>query len=180
MIRTIKFSGSPISKRLAMPLNLIIHTASPEETRRLGTYFGNALDAPAIIGLTGDLGCGKTVFVQGLAKGLAVPQHYPVTSPTYTLINEYPGRLPLFHVDLYRLISTDELSDIGLNDIAGAGGIMVIEWADRLPEGILSKDMAVSIAMTGDDTRRFQIFFCGRPAANLVRGLKTNFNVDEE
>jgi len=163
-----------------MPMSLIIHTASPEETRGLGAYFGNALDAPAIIGLTGDLGCGKTVFVQGLAKGLAVPERYPVTSPTYTFINEYPGRLPLFHVDLYRLIRADDLTDIGFEDAAGAGGVMVIEWADRLQEGILSMDMAVSIAMTGDDTRRFQVFFYGRPPANLIRGLKTNFDMDEE
>jgi len=160
-------------------MHLTIHTASPEESRRLGAFFGNALEAPAIIGLTGDLGCGKTVFVQGLARGLSVPDHYPVTSPTYTFINEYPARLPLFHVDLYRLISTDELTDIGLDDIAEGTGVVVIEWADRLPEGLFPLDLLISIAMTGDDTRHFTAFFYGRAYTNLIRDLKNHFNVDE-
>lgn len=160
-------------------MKLLIHTASPEDSRRLGKAFGNALEGPAIIGLTGDLGCGKTVFVQGLAAGLSVPERYPVTSPTYTFINEYPGRLPLFHVDLYRLSSPEELTDIGFDDIAGSQGVVAIEWADRLPEGALALDMEISIGMTGDDSRQFQLFFCGRPPANLIRDLKKYFHVDE-
>ena len=160
-------------------MHLTIHTASPEESRRLGKIIGDALQSPAIMGLTGDLGCGKTVFVQGLARGLSVPDHYPVTSPTYTFINEYPGRLPLCHVDLYRLISTDELTDIGFDDIADGSGVVAIEWADRLPEGFLALDMEISIGMTGDDTRHFQVFFYGRPPANLIRDLKNDFYVDE-
>jgi tRNA threonylcarbamoyladenosine biosynthesis protein TsaE len=162
-----------------MPVSLIIHTASREESRRLGTIIGDALQSPAIIGLTGDLGCGKTVFVQGLARGLAVPERYPVTSPTYTFINEYPGRLPFFHVDLYRLISPEELTDIGFDDIDGSQGVVAIEWADRLPKGALALDVDISIGMTGDDSRQFQVFFCGRPPANLIRDLKKYFDVDE-
>ena len=160
-------------------MKLLIHTASPEESRRLGKAFGKALQEPAIIGLTGDLGCGKTVFVQGLAAGLSVPERYPVTSPTYTFINEYPGRLPLFHVDLYRLVSAEELTDIGFDDISGGRGVVAIEWADRLPEEALALDMEISIGMTGDDSRQFQLFFCGRPPANLIRDLKKYFHVDE-
>ncbi|MBS3758251.1 MAG: tRNA (adenosine(37)-N6)-threonylcarbamoyltransferase complex ATPase subunit type 1 TsaE [Desulfobacterales bacterium] len=157
-----------------------IHTASSDETRRLGTMVGRALAEPASIGLTGDLGCGKTVFVQGLARGLAVPDRYAVTSPTYTLINEYPGRLPFFHVDLYRITGADELTDIGMDDLAAGRGVIVIEWAERLPPELLSFDMAASIDMTGDFTRTFRFFFYRRPSGNLIRDLKNNFNADEE
>jgi len=154
---------------------LDIHTDSPEQTRRMGVIVGSHMVAPAVIGLIGDLGCGKTLFVQGVARGLAVPEQFPVNSPTYTFINEYPGRLPLFHVDLYRVTDPEELIDIGFDDVAGAGGLVVIEWADRLPAELLSPDMAVYIDMSGDHHRSFRFFFYRRPAGNLIRDLKKNF-----
>ena len=158
---------------------LNIHTASPEETIRMGALIGNALSEPTIIGLVGDLGCGKTVFVKGLARGLAVRKEYPVTSPTYTFINEYPGRLPLFHVDLYRINSMDELTDIGFDDVAAGDGVVVIEWADRLLDTRISFDMKIDINMTGDNTRSYRVFFYRRPSSNLIRELKNNFHTDE-
>ncbi len=156
-----------------------IHTASSDETRRLGTMVGRELSNPAFIGLTGDLGSGKTVFVQGLARGLEVPERYAVTSPTYTFINEYPGRLTLFHVDLYRISHVDELTDIGFDDLTDDSGVVVVEWAERLPQDFHSFNIKIFLDMTGDDTRTCRFFFYGRPSMNLIRDLKHNFNTDE-
>src|SRR6056297_2859679 len=141
-----------------------IHTASSDETRRLGTMVGRALAEPASIGLTGDLGCGKTVFVQGLARGLAVPDRYAVTSPTYTLINEYPGRLPFFHVDLYRITGADELTDIGMDDLAAGREWILLNWASRLPPSFLFFAMAAWMIWQGVFTEPFRFFFYRRPS----------------
>ena len=94
-----------------------VTTRSPGATRALGRAIGEQLSRAMVVALYGDLGSGKTVLVQGLARGLAVPEDYPVTSPSYTLINEYPGRLTLYHVDLYRLAGVSDFEDIGLFDI---------------------------------------------------------------
>ncbi len=157
-----------------------IHTDSEEQSRHLGFIVGSHMDAPAVIGLTGDLGSGKTVFVQGLARGLAVPERYPVNSPTYTLINEYPGRLPLFHVDLYRIADLEELDNIGFEEVASSGGLVVIEWADRLSSDLLAPDMAVFIDMGGSGRRAYRFFFYRRPARNLIEDLKQFFDSDKE
>jgi tRNA threonylcarbamoyladenosine biosynthesis protein TsaE len=107
-------------------------TRSPEETAALGRALGATLTAGAVVLLFGDLGAGKTAFVKGLAEGLDVPAD-EVSSPTFTIIQEYRGgRLPLFHVDLYRLNHPREVDDLGLDEIA-AEGVMAIEWAEKLP-----------------------------------------------
>ena len=152
-------------------MEIEIHTDSPDQSRQLGFLVGRCLDSPALIGLKGDLGCGKTVFVQGLARGLNVPERYRITSPTYTFINEYPGRLTLFHVDLYRITDPEELTDIGFEDVAGGQGVTAIEWAERLPAGENRLDMVVTIQMTGDYSRTWRFFFYGRAADNLIREL---------
>ena len=94
-----------------------ITTRSAAQTRKLGHCLGRAIHQATVIALTGDLGSGKTAFVQGLAKGLNVSEKYYITSPTFTIINEYPGRLCLFHVDLYRIAHLAELEEIGLEEI---------------------------------------------------------------
>jgi tRNA threonylcarbamoyladenosine biosynthesis protein TsaE len=115
-------------------------THSEAETEAAGREFAATLAAGAIVLLSGDLGAGKTAFVRGLAEGLGVDPH-DVTSPTFTLVQEYrSGRLPLFHVDLYRL-KPIEVDDLGLDEITLAGGVTAIEWPDRLPrpfEGAVS------------------------------------------
>ena len=152
-------------------MEIEIHTDSPEQSRQLGFLVGRCLDGPAIIGLKGDLGCGKTVFVQGLARGLDVPERYPITSPTYTFINEYPGRLTFFHVDLYRITDPEELTDIGFEEVTGGQAVAAIEWAERLPAGENLLDMVVTIQMTGYYSRTWGFFFYGRAADNLIREL---------
>ncbi len=117
-----------------MTHRIITHT--DQETRDLGFRLGRAVTGPFSIALTGDLGCGKTTLVKGLARGLGVDRRYPVTSPSFTLINEYPaaGRLRLCHLDLYRLASVEELAHIGFDDIAGTDAVIVVEWPALLKE----------------------------------------------
>ncbi len=139
---------------MATCVGLITH--SPEATRELGAAIGRRLDCPAVITLTGDLGSGKTCLVQGLARGLDVPPEYYITSPSYTLINEYPGRCTLFHVDLYRLEGVADTADIGLDDAIYGDGITAIEWPDRLPEGAVPSRTDIRISEApGEDTRRW-------------------------
>ena len=108
-------------------------THSPEETFDLGRKIGSLIDDPIVLALSGDLGSGKTVFVQGLARGLEVQPEYYITSPTFTLVNEYPGRLRLFHIDLYRLDHFGDLEDIGLH-YATTLNRWRENFFDRLPE----------------------------------------------
>ena len=115
-------------------------TNSPEETEALGRALGQRVKAGTVLAYTGDLGAGKTAFTRGLARGLGVEDR--VTSPTYTIVNEYEGgRLPLFHFDLYRLNDGEELYDIGWEDYLARGGVCAVEWSERmeeLPEGCVT------------------------------------------
>lgn len=113
-------------------------TNSPEETEKIGAAMGRIIPAGTVLAYRGDLGAGKTAFTRGLARGLGFTE--AVTSPTYTIVNEYlGGRLPLFHFDMYRLSSADDLFDIGWEDYLSRGGVCAVEWseqvADALPEG---------------------------------------------
>jgi tRNA threonylcarbamoyladenosine biosynthesis protein TsaE len=111
-----------------------VSLTSPEATRRAARTLAAHLAPGDSIGLVGDLGAGKTCFVQGLARGLGVPDSVRVTSPTFTLINEHRGgRLPLFHVDLYRIDDARELDHIGLDELFRAPGVVAVEWCDRFP-----------------------------------------------
>lgn len=117
---------------------------SPQETEALGAKLAARLTPGAIVAFTGDLGAGKTAFTRGLAQGLGVQER--VTSPTFTIVNEYEGgRLPLFHFDMYRLSSSEELFDIGWEDYLARGGVCAVEWseiiADALEDGIIRVDI---------------------------------------
>ena len=119
-------------------------TYSPEETESLGQRLGQTVQPGTLIAYTGDLGAGKTAFTRGLARGLGVTAR--VTSPTFTIVNEYEGgRLPLFHFDLYRLGSSDELWDIGWEDYLARGGVCAVEWSERcedvLEESVVRIDL---------------------------------------
>lgn len=114
---------------------MMFHTASVEETAALGERLASRLVPGDLIAFSGDLGAGKTVFTGGIAKGLGITGY--VTSPTFTIVNEYlQGRLPLFHFDLYRLSSEDELFDIGWEDYLSRNGICVVEWSENAPEAM--------------------------------------------
>ena len=126
-------------------------TNSPEETEALGEKLAALLIPGTILAYRGDLGAGKTAFTRGLAKGLG--SNDPVTSPTYTIVNEYlGGRLPLFHFDMYRLRSAEDLWDIGWDDYLERGGVCAVEWSENVREA-LESPIFVRIEKTGDSTR---------------------------
>lgn len=145
---------------------------SPEDTVKLGEMIGREATGRLIIALTGNLGSGKTVFVQGLARGLDVPEGFMITSPSYTLINEYPGRVPLFHADLYRLSSAMDIESTGLLDSMEAHGVVAIEWAEKICEGDLAADMKIRFDIKKDDTRVITLTGCGQMGVDLVRNLQ--------
>ena len=132
-----------------------IYTHSPQETEAVGERLGNALPAGAVIAYRGDLGAGKTAFTRGLARGLGANE--PVTSPTYTIVNEYlSGRIPLFHFDMYRLRSADDLFDIGWEDYLERGGVCAVEWSENVADA-LENPITVTIEKLGEDTRRITV-----------------------
>ena len=135
----------------------IVETHSPEETWALAAALADELGPGTVMALHGDLGAGKTCFVQGLAAALGIDE--PITSPTYTLIGEYEGRLPLHHIDLYRLSGPEEAIGLGLEEYFDVNGVTAIEWAERA-EGLLPPDLLHVQIMVDDKTgtRTFRIF----------------------
>ncbi len=132
-----------------------VFTSNVEETRKLGSWIGESAFPGMVVLLTGELGSGKTCLVQGMAQGLEVPEDCDVVSPSYTLVHEYPGRLMLVHMDLYRIGPVD-LDDIGLDDILAGSHVVAVEWGDKLPdpgENVLQVEMVC----LPDDTRRIII-----------------------
>ena len=130
-------------------------TNSPEETEALGERLAKHLTPGTVLAYRGDLGAGKTAFTRGLARGLGYKE--PVTSPTYTIVNEYlGGRLPLFHFDMYRLSSEEDLWDIGWEDYLERGGVCAVEWSENVAAA-LEGSMLVSIEKTGENTRKITI-----------------------
>ena len=154
------------------PHQFEIITRADSETRELGLKIGRLLDQGLILTLTGDLGSGKTCFVQGLAKGLDVPDKYVVASPSYTLINEYPGRLKLYHVDLYRIDEPADINDLGLYDLLDDEAVTAIEWAERIPSGSMPEYLSVTFEFLEDSTRRISLTAFGKTTACLLKKLE--------
>ncbi|OGK79394.1 MAG: tRNA (adenosine(37)-N6)-threonylcarbamoyltransferase complex ATPase subunit type 1 TsaE [Candidatus Rokubacteria bacterium GWC2_70_16] len=128
---------------------------SPEETRAIGARLGERLGPGAVVGCIGELGAGKTCFLQGLAAGLGVTS--PVTSPTFVLVNHYRGRLPVYHLDAYRTASLGELLDLGVEEMFHGDGVTIIEWADKLLPLLPPAALIVRIAGLGDEPREIVI-----------------------
>ena len=134
---------------------MTFYTNSPAETEAVGVALGRVLQPGAVIAYRGDLGAGKTAFTRGLARGLGCGEQ--VTSPTYTIVNEYlTGRMPLFHFDMYRLKSADDLWDIGWDDYLEWGGVCAVEWSENV-EDAMEDAIYVTIEKTGIDSRRITI-----------------------
>ncbi|MBK8480453.1 MAG: tRNA (adenosine(37)-N6)-threonylcarbamoyltransferase complex ATPase subunit type 1 TsaE [Proteobacteria bacterium] len=138
-------------------------------TRTCGRRLGLLLQPGDVVGLEGELGAGKTLFVGGVAAGLGLAPGYRVASPTFTLINEYPGRLPIVHVDLYRLDDQAEMQEIGILDYLGGPCVCLVEWFGRLAGARLPDHLQVTIEVTGDHTRRLRVAGSGPRASELVR-----------
>ena len=130
-------------------------TNSPSETEAVGAALARVLQPGTVIAYRGDLGAGKTAFTRGLAKGLGVKEN--VTSPTFTIVNEYlSGRMPLFHFDMYRLGSEDELFDIGWDDYLERGGVCAVEWSENV-WGAMEDAIVITISRLDEDTRKIEI-----------------------
>ena len=130
---------------------MIYHTNSPEETEAIGQLLAARLKPGTVIAFEGDLGAGKTAFTRGLARGLGATDR--VTSPTYTIVNEYlGGKMPLFHFDMYRLESSDDLFDIGWEDYLERGGICAVEWSENVKDA-MEGALTVRIEKTGETSR---------------------------
>jgi tRNA threonylcarbamoyladenosine biosynthesis protein TsaE len=130
--------------------SVVLISKNPAETVRIGRILGEGLKAGDVVALTGELGSGKTCLTQGIACGLGVPENYAVTSPTFTLINEYPGRkAALFHVDLYRLQGAADLADTGFEEYLSGGGVMV-------PDGAL----CVALTYLEENVRKIELSGC--------------------
>ncbi|MDR1117154.1 MAG: tRNA (adenosine(37)-N6)-threonylcarbamoyltransferase complex ATPase subunit type 1 TsaE [Oscillospiraceae bacterium] len=130
---------------------MVIETRSEKETEQLGERLGKKLPPGTVVALYGELGVGKTAFVRGLARGAGY--YGRVQSPTYTIVNEYLGETPVFHFDMYRLCSSDELYGIGWEDYLARDGICVTEWSERIEDALDGECIRVKIERTGETSR---------------------------
>jgi tRNA threonylcarbamoyladenosine biosynthesis protein TsaE len=124
----------------------LITTKTPEETLVLGNNLGKCLGPGDIVLLFGDLGAGKTTFTQGICQGLGLPEGEYIRSPTFTLINEYQGKQPIYHIDLYRMESLEEMEALGLEEVLFGQGVAIVEWSEKLFPGDKKKEPIFGIA----------------------------------
>ena len=130
--------------------NQTFKTENPAETQTLGEKLGKTLKRGDVIALVGDLGTGKTCLTQGIARGVGIAPDEVVNSPSYILINEYNGEIPIYHIDLYRLENSEEIAELGLSEYIEGDGICIIEWAERMSD--LLPDTCIKIHITLADT----------------------------
>lgn len=148
-----------------------IESESAAATQAWGAALAPQLAPGDVIALQGDLGAGKTNFVQGLARGLGIRED--VNSPTFILANEYPGgRLPLYHVDAYRLENADEARGFGLDDYLNGNGVTVVEWAERVRDALPQDTLWIEFEYLGENERRLTFNALGARAAEILKGLK--------
>lgn len=154
-----------------------LFSRTPEQTHDLGRRLGERLQNGLTIRLNGELGSGKTCFVQGLAHGLEVPEGYDITSPTYALIHEYPGRIPLYHVDLYRLSGSLDAVSIGLWELFDGDGVVAVEWEERLDEiDWPETGLKIELRIETDDVRRIRLIGYGLESDILIEEIVENWN----
>ena len=139
-----------------------IISESAEQTWEIARFIGGKLREGDVLALSGELGSGKTCFTGGLARGLGVSEKYQITSPTFTLINEYPGRCKLYHFDVYRLNSYTEFEDLGYEEYFCGKGIVVIEWAEKIVQVLPANTIFISFGYIDENTRKI-----------IIKGLKS-------
>jgi len=144
---------------------------SPAATLRLGRRLGEKMTDGGVIALVGELGCGKTLFTRGLCTGLGIPEK-EVSSPTFAFVNEYRGRLPVFHVDLYRIDDIEDGFEIGMLDyLAREDGVIVLEWAEKVLSILPEDYLQVQFEVLAPQRRRLELTGFGERAGALIRGL---------
>jgi tRNA threonylcarbamoyladenosine biosynthesis protein TsaE len=141
-------------------VTLEIISKSPDETLLLGRILGELLSEGSFVALIGGLGAGKTLLTKGIAQGLGVADDREVTSPSFVLVNEYRGRVPVYHVDLYRLENPAEVEGIGWDEFTSGPGVTLVEWADRAERHLPEERMEVHLQWAGEKNRK--LLFCGK------------------
>jgi tRNA threonylcarbamoyladenosine biosynthesis protein TsaE len=147
---------------------VVFQTQSASETIRIGKNIGSLLLPGDIVALVGELGAGKTQFIKGLAAGVGVGKPTYVSSPSFTLINEHLGKVPFYHIDLFRLKSEKEAEELGLEEYFQGGGITAIEWADKIPSLLPEEILWINICYTGKNIRSFEMIGKGKRYEDLI------------
>ncbi len=160
-------SPSQISPSHIPPTFLDFVSHSSNQTQKAGALLGSLLAADDLVLLEGDLGAGKTTFTKGVAHGLGITGY--VNSPTFTLVNEYYGRLPLYHLDCYRLESHREALDFGFEEYLSSGGVTIIEWAERIEPALPSEFLKIKLAYISETKRSIRFEASGQRYINLAR-----------
>ncbi len=145
---------------------------SPQETIRCGRMLGSAVQPGSIIGLMGELGSGKTCFIKGLAAAISGVSEDEVTSPTFTFLQEFSGSVPLYHFDLYRLSSAEEIHDLGFDEYLYGQGVSVIEWADRAEHALPRECIAICISLIDETSRRLVFTAHGEKHTEILQELQ--------
>jgi tRNA threonylcarbamoyladenosine biosynthesis protein TsaE len=153
---------------------VVILSKSASETIRIGKSIGSRLLPGDVVALVGELGAGKTQFIKGLAAGVGIGNPTYISSPSFTLINEYPGEIPFYHIDLFRLEREKEAEELGLEDYFQGGGITAIEWADKIISLLPKEMLFIHIAYTGKNTRSLEITGKGKHFLNLVDQIQSS------
>ena len=153
---------------------LVIESSSTRETKMWGRRLGSMLEGGELLALSGDLGAGKTCFIKGLARGLSLREE-TILSPTFTMIQEHRGRLPLYHIDLYRLDNVT-LDDLGLREYLFSDSIAAVEWFERLQEAGQISRLSVKISYTGANSRRLEFIALGERYSSLIERFRSRFS----
>jgi tRNA threonylcarbamoyladenosine biosynthesis protein TsaE len=157
----------------ATVVTMVIESRSPHETKSWGRRLASILEGGELLGLIGDLGSGKTVFIKGLASGLSLREE-DILSPTFTMIQEHHGRLGLYHIDLYRLEEAT-LDDLGLREYLFSEGVAAVEWFERLRGGAEMEYLSVRISYAGANLRRIEFSAVDSRHAQIISKLKRSF-----
>lgn len=151
---------------------MIFQTNSTSETIRLGKKIGRLLIAGDVVALVGELGVGKTQFIKGLASGIGIKNSRYISSPSFTLINEYQGKVPFYHIDLFRLKTEEEAEELGLDEYYHGKGITAIEWADKIPFLLPKELFWIQITYTGVHTRSIEMTGKGKRYEELIKKFR--------
>ena len=153
-------------------------TRDEAETRELGRALGRLLRAGDVVTLSGEMGAGKTVLAQGLGLGLDVEE--PVSSPTFALVHEYRGRVPVWHLDTYRIGSPEEVIDLSWQDMLAGGGVVLVEWPERIAEALPDERLEIVLVPGEADTRRLRLTPHGARMREVAAALAGAFPPDRE
>ncbi len=148
-----------------------IISSTPKQTQDIGFYIGKIIRPGDILLMIGNLGAGKTCLTQGIARGMGIKEY--TSSPSFVLVKEYQGKIPLFHIDLYRIDRIEEISDLGLDDYLYGNGVCVIEWADRAIDFLPAENMLIKITATSKTSRNLEFLPYGKRYIKLLTDLKT-------